>query len=486
MTRKKTLTELRHEYKELRTRATEMLSRADGQDLSGDEATEFEELAQALEAIREEVERGEAAIASLTEAAGKPGQTEKTPSVAPRRSSDGNREMALRSIERQHKTGNFEAREAERAEAMLNSGPARGRDFNARMLTVTSSDAYAEAFVKMAIDPATGASRFTAEEAAAWRAGGDLMQEARASMAIGAPSTGGSLVPSHLNPNVVLTNDSQKNDLLSLARQETISVSSYNAVTSEGATSFWKAELEASTPGEPTFGPENIPLHKANTWVRWSIEQESDAAGAFLSQIKDIIRESANDLISQAIATGSGDGEPTGLLTALLASANPDIVVDHLGEALDEESLYRLQRLLAPRWTDNARFIGSLGVFNEYRRMTNEAGNWSFPELRNSPPTLLNRSIAEVSHLDAVPNPDTDATTHPILFGDLKQLLVVRHSVAAVELVPHVMNSSGIPLGQRGFYLHQRVGSDVLVPKAFRVLELTTAEGAGEGEGETE
>ncbi|CEZ39288.1 phiRV1 phage protein [Mycobacterium tuberculosis] len=66
------------------------------------------------------------------------------------------------------------------------------------------------------------------------------------------------------------------------------------------------------------------------------------------------------------------------------------------------------------------------------------------------------------------------ATNHPLVLGDWKQFLIGDRVGSMVELVPHLFGPNRRPTGQRGFFAWFRVGSDVLVRNAFRVLKVET------------
>jgi len=60
-----------------------------------------------------------------------------------------------------------------------------------------------------------------------------------------------------------------------------------------------------------------------------------------------------------------------------------------------------------------------------------------------------------------------------LLAGDFSQYLIFDRIGTTMEYVPNIFDTtSGRPTGQRGWLAHWRVGADVLVPNAFRVLKL--------------
>jgi len=72
----------------------------------------------------------------------------------------------------------------------------------------------------------------------------------------------------------------------------------------------------------------------------------------------------------------------------------------------------------------------------------------------------------------ARPRPTIDAgqANNIVVYGDFAQFVIVDRWPSSLELIPHLFGSNRRPTGQRGAFLHARVGSDVAVPNAFRML----------------
>jgi predicted phage gp36 major capsid-like protein len=61
-----------------------------------------------------------------------------------------------------------------------------------------------------------------------------------------------------------------------------------------------------------------------------------------------------------------------------------------------------------------------------------------------------------------------------VLSGDFQQFAIVDRIGTSVELVPHIMGAARRPIASRGFYLHWRTGSGVLIADAFRLSNYST------------
>ena len=175
-----------------------------------------------------------------------------------------------------------------------------------------------------------------------------------------------------------------------------------------------------------------------------------------------------------AFTLGSGSGQPTGFVTALAASSPTVIVTGDGSEALAAGDAYKLQNALPPRFQPNSRFVAALPTINALRQFETTSGALKYPSLQDTPPTLLGRSVHEVSHMDSTINAAATEANYLLAVGDWSHFVIADKIGTVVELVPHVFGSSRRPTGQRGFFAHFRTGSDVIVDNAFRILNVAT------------
>lgn len=61
-----------------------------------------------------------------------------------------------------------------------------------------------------------------------------------------------------------------------------------------------------------------------------------------------------------------------------------------------------------------------------------------------------------------------------LLYGDFTNFVIVDRVGTTMELVPHLFGANQRPTGQRGALLWFRTGSDVVIPNAFRLLDVPT------------
>lgn len=104
-----------------------------------------------------------------------------------------------------------------------------------------------------------------------------------------------------------------------------------------------------------------------------------------------------------------------------------------------------------------------------------ETGNGSlkFPELRANPPQLIGKSWTECSNMDGAIDPAVTASNYVLLYGDFQQFVIVDRIGATLELLPGY-GANHRPTAQRHAFLTFRTGSDVVIPEAFRLLNVAT------------
>ena len=86
-------------------------------------------------------------------------------------------------------------------------------------------------------------------------------------------------------------------------------------------------------------------------------------------------------------------------------------------------------------------------------------------------PTALGWPIHENGAMDGALDAGADYT---VLSGDFQQFCILDRIGTQIEVVPHLLGANRRPTGERGFLMHWRVGSDVLVLDAFRLTNHST------------
>jgi HK97 family phage major capsid protein len=384
--------------------------------------------------------------------------------AAAERLAGGHRDAALRQLERSVKAG-LPAQGAETVERLLGSGPDVERSWVARWVTDTGSPEYRSAFAKLLLHgEGRAALEWTGPERAAFDRVSRLAAEQRA-MGEGSGPAGSYLVPYELDPTLILTSGGSQNPLMEISRVVSTYSSVWHGVSSAGVTAEWLDEAAEASDASPTLAEPTVPNHKLSVFVPFSVELQGDAT-TLMTELGRLLQDGATQLLNTALTTGSGNGQPTGIVTALAGTASQ--VNTGTADTLAASDVFNLQNALSPRWQANARWAANLSILNTLRQFETANGALKFPSLQNTPPTLLGRPAHELSNADGTIDAGQD--NNILLYGDFANFVVSQRVGSSIELIPHLVGSNRRPTGQRGMWLWARYGSDCVNPNAFRML----------------
>jgi HK97 family phage major capsid protein len=299
----------------------------------------------------------------------------------------------------------------------------------------------------------------------------------RSAIAVGTNTAGGYLVPTHLDPTLILTNSGASNVIRGMSRVVTLTggANKWNGVTTAGSTASWDAELTEVSDDTPPVAPAQIPVYSAKSLIMASIESFEDITG-LASDVQMLLADSKDRLEAVAHATGTGSGQPTGIVTAL--AGNGSVLVSlTTGATIVLADLQAVWRALGVRWRGkgtwlmNPLFHGSIQALG-----TALSASYSTDITQPYTDRLLGRPLMES---DEMPSLQQTTTVDPILvYGDFSNFVIVdKPGSTSVEFIPHFFNTSNnLPDGRRGWYMHFRNGSDSVNDLAFRLLnDKTTA-----------
>ena len=256
------------------------------------------------------------------------------------------------------------------------------------------------------------------------------------------------------------------NPLRAISRVVATSGDQWSGITSAGVTAEWIAEGAQVSDASPTLGQPTIPVYKADAFVPFSFEIAMDGI-LFMDELSKLLTDGYNHLCATAFTTGTGIGQPTGVITALAATGTAGSVVNSASSGvLVAADVYTVASALPPRFQDGAQWCASLAVLNMLRQMETTAGALKFPGLQADPPTLLGQPVHQVSNMMS----GVAHTSYVLAYGNWYNFCIVDRWPSSLELIPNLFGPQGRPTGQRGAFLWARVGSDVVVPNAFRLL----------------
>lgn len=491
----KTLEEMRARLEEVKALLRSMHEEAGDAALDEERQGEWDTLADERATLLKDIARTEARLAEVAELAATPGNTERgTDKGAPafiKTKTDAEvfdlnelRQMsysgddflervsdnAKRAIERaQYGAKNREAAQ-ERAEELLDTVDNSSRDLAKRML-LTGSKEYESGFTKVLRH---GTDAFcTVEERQAL---------VRAAQSLGGDGNGGYAVPFQLDPTVMLTSAGVVNPIRELARVETIVGKEWQGVTSAGTSVSRGAEADAAPASNFTLAQPTLRTNRVQGYTVFSLEIDlswSALRSEITRMLVDAKAQEENSFIT-GDGTGTNPGGINGSLPGTTALGASDVALA-ADSTLTTADLYALEEALDARWEGNASFLAHKSFYNKIRQSATDGTGGSMNNLFSenlanaTPRRLLDyptyRSTAMPSMTSAFADSDGfGAAAALAIFGDFKQFLIVDRIGMTVELVPTVVNSSGMPTGQRGVYAVWMNNSKILIPNAFRRL----------------
>jgi HK97 family phage major capsid protein len=158
-----------------------------------------------------------------------------------------------------------------------------------------------------------------------------LTTEERDSIAVGTNTSGGYLVPTHLDPTLLLTNAGSSNVMRQYAKTVTLTEGNvWHGVTTAGVTASWDAELAEVSDDSPAVATASITVYKAQGFVQASVEAFQDIAG-LASDVMELFADAKDRLEGAAHMTGSGS-QPQGLFTLINASSSLKTTSHHGGD----------------------------------------------------------------------------------------------------------------------------------------------------------
>lgn len=330
----------------------------------------------------------------------------------------------------------------------------------ARQIVARSHPDYLSAFSKLV----TGREAFLTEE------------EKRAAFAVGTNTAGGYMVPTHLDPTLIMTNSGSSNVIRSISRVVTLTDGSntWNGVSTAGATASWDAELTEVSDDTPAVARVSVPTYSGRALLQASIEAFEDVSG-LESDAAMILADAKDRLEGAAHATGSGSGQPTGIFTALDANTNVEII-STTAATIGLVDLNAVYRGVPVRWRGKSTWLMN-PLYNLAIKSLGTAVSASYTGnlLEGTPDRLLGRPVVESD--DAPTTQTTTANDNELVFGDFSNFVIVdKPGSAAVEFIPHMFNTSNnLPDGRRAWFMHWRNGSDSVNDLAFRLLQDKTS-----------
>jgi len=327
-----------------------------------------------------------------------------------------------------------------------------------RNIAARSTDVYRSAFVKLM----TGREMF-------------LSAEERAAIAVGTNTQGGYLVPTHLDPTLILTNDGTSNSIRALARVVTLArENTWHGVSTAGSTFSWDAELAEVSDDSPTYDGPGIPTYTGQGFIQASMQAFEDIEG-LTSDALMLFGDGRDRLEAGSHATGTGSGQPTGIFTALDANTNVEIT-STTAATIGLVDLQGMRRSLGQRFRNRSTWLMNPVYADAIKTLgTALSASYSTDITQSNTDLLLGRPVVETD--DA---PETQTTTvrdNEIVLGDFSNYVIVdKPGSTSIQYIPVLFNTANnLPDGRSGWYMRFRSGADSVNDLAFRLLQDRTS-----------
>ncbi|MFD0353508.1 phage major capsid protein [Streptomyces sp. NPDC127110] len=282
-------------------------------------------------------------------------------------------------------------------------------------------------------------------------------------------SAGGYLVPFQLDPTVIITANGSRNQIREVARQVVATGDVWNGVSSGAVSWSWDAEGAEVSDDTTTFAQPTVPIYKASGFVPISIEALEDEANV-TAEVAKLLAFGRDVLESAAFATGTGSGQPTGIVTALTGTGS--VVTSTTTDTFAAADIYKVDNALPARYRANAAWLANRAVYNLVRQFDTGGGAQMWERIgADVPAQLLGRMALESEDMDGTVT--AAGENYLAVYGDWSNYVIADRVGVTVEFIPHLVGSNRRPTGQRGWYAYYRVGADSVNDGAFRMLNVT-------------
>lgn len=293
-----------------------------------------------------------------------------------------------------------------------------------------------------------------------------------------AGSQGGFAVPYQLDPTVIPTSNLSVNPFRAISRVDTIPGNEWRGVTSAGVSAAYAGSdspAPEASDNSPTLLQPSMLMQRAQAFVPVSIELEQDWGG-LQTELAQLIQDAKDDLEASAFTTGSGTGQPQGIITGATTLVSTAVT----GGSFAVGDLYALEQAVGPRFRPRMQLVANRATWNRVRQFDTAggAGLWVYlpAGLDNQVPRGGNLGVQVLgypaSEDSAMAGGATLSNGDKIMVaGDFRYYLIVDRVGLDIEVIPHLFGSSNrFPTGQRGFFAYWRNNAQVLSANAFRVL----------------
>ncbi len=269
----------------------------------------------------------------------------------------------------------------------------------------------------------------------------------------GADPDGGFLVPDEFE-NQLIQKLQEANVLRTISHviQTNSGEHKIPVVASEG-TAAWLEEEAAYTESNTQFSQVSLGAHKLGTLIKVSEELLNDSAFDLMSYLSDEFGRRLGNAEEQAFLTGTGTGQPTGILTDTNGASAGSTAAK--ADALTFDDLIDLFYSLKAPYRQNAVFLMNDDTVKAIRKMKdkNDQYIWQPSVQVGQPDRILNCPVYTSPFM-----PTLAAANKPVLFGDFNYYWIADREGRTFKR----LNELYAVTGQVGFLGSQRVDGKVI------------------------
>jgi HK97 family phage major capsid protein len=346
---------------------------------------------------------------------------------------------------------------------------ARDDSYVAKRTLLTENAAYRSGWQRLMTEPRP---LLNVEEVEALRAFEKFERQESRAMGEVTPSAGGFGVPVFIDASIIMTAQGSGNPFLTLAKIAEVTTNVWKGVTSAGVTWSFDTEGSAVSDDSPALAQPSVIVHMPRGFLPYSIEVGMDYPD-FASEMATLLAEGYDELLVDKFSRGSGTGEPQGIITALDADTNVEVLLTTAG-AFGDTDVYNVWKALPQRFRRKASWMMSVGVNNGIRRMgtANLGHAYTTNLIGETVDKLFNKQVYEGTYFPDLVN--TTGHFNQVVVGDFGNYQIARRAGMSTELIPNLFDiTNNRPTGQRGWFAWARIGGGVSNNQGFRLLNQT-------------
>lgn len=242
----------------------------------------------------------------------------------------------------------------------------------------------------------------------------------------------------------------------------------------------WLAENGGVSQTNPTFGQVVYNAYLASSdQVLVSVQLMQDSAFDLEALLAELLGIRLGRLTDLAYTKGSGSGQPTGLITSILADGSPNTVTAAGSTANDGSSatgansigtddFASLIGLVDPAYRPTAKFLAHWTILDYLKKVKDKYGRPIFVEGVNvgQPDRIFGEKYDWSGAMDAASGGVPQASTNTVLYGAFEKYII--RDVLGATMVRY--NELYMPNHQVGFQVYLRTDGERLQQAAFGLL----------------